>query len=197
MTQRGHSSGGFLARLKKLPSRRAIGLSPQGWKASWSLSSVTMCACLRTGTLRISQMQCVSLQVFSGPSGKGNVCLKPCGWPQQRWKNSSRFSPSSPSSPSSPEQVAFLSVPGVRTAPGRTHLSTGTENKSLVNDACEETDQKSINQAAPCPLPERPPGQQIRNTCPYTSTQTCSLCHPLLCTKMLPQETAKLMVGIT
>lgn len=151
MTQRGHSSGDFLARLKKLPSRRAIGLSPQGWKARWSLSSVTMCTCLSTGTLRISQMQCLSLKVFSGPSGKGHVCLKPCGWPQQRWKNSSR---SCLSSPGSPEQVAFLSVPGVRIAPGRMHLSTGTENKSLVNDASEETDQKSISQA-PRPAPSQ------------------------------------------
>ena len=162
MTQRGHSSGDFLARLEKLPSRRAIGLSPQSWKARWSLSSVTVCTCLRTGTLRISQMQCVSLKIFSDPSGKGNVCLKPCGWPQRRWRNSSR---SCPSSPGSPEQVAFLSIPGAHTAPGSMHLSTGTENKSLVNDASKETDQKSINQAAR-PAPSQSDLQGSRSEMP-------------------------------
>ena len=65
---------------------------------------------------------------------------------------------------------------------------------------CFRGNRSEIHQSGsmPCPLPDRPLGQQIRNACPYTSTQTCGLCHPLLCMKTLPQEIAKLtLVGIT
>ena len=50
----------------------------------------------------------------------------------------------------------FHSVPGAHTTPGSMHLSTGTENESLVHYASKETDQeKPINQAA-CPQEGHP-----------------------------------------
>lgn len=103
-----------------------------------------------------------------------------------------------------PEQVTFFSVPGARTVPGSMHLSTGAENKSLVNDASKETDRKSISQTALPALSQSdlPGSRSEMPACSWTSIQTrsltCSLCHPLLFAKMLPQETAKLTsVGIT
>lgn len=55
----------------------------------------------------------------------------------------------------------FLVYQEPRTAPGSMHLSTGAENKSLVDDAS-----KGIHQSDSMPAPsERPPGQQVRNAC--------------------------------
>lgn len=44
----------------------------------------------------------------------------------------------------------FHTVPGTHTTPGSRNLSTGTENKSLVDDASKETRPEPIHQAA-CP----------------------------------------------
>ena len=72
--------------------------------------------------------------------------------------------------------------------------------KQKPGEWCFQGNRSEVHQSGsmPCPLPDRPLGQRIRNACPYTSTQTCGLCHPLLCMKTLPQEIAKLtLVGIT
>lgn len=149
----------------------------------------------KTDTLKVSQMQLVSLKVFSDPFSTGKLCCKPRGRPQWRWGNSGRYCPSQ----ALLSKWYFRTVLGAHTTPGRMILSLpGLKTKAWWLMHPRRCDQEEPISQTTFPS-EGHPRKEMRYASPSPAPKpdpfpTHSLCHPLLCGKMTQQEALKLVL---